>query len=77
MEVDMIFNIPAEPSSVLYSYTAVSMPVSFYAGMSGLMSTSTKTQGDWEGTLNSYLSQGWKLVDVFLDMSNATSASKY
>ena len=62
--VDILFEVPAQPSLVRYVYQAINVPV-------GLRKTSRtfKAHCNWLETLSSHLNQGWKLVDVFNDQS--------
>ena len=63
--VDVLFQVPVQPNPVRYVYQVVNIPI----GISVQFPAKVTVQCDWLGTLSTYLNQGWKLVEIFLDQS--------
>ena len=70
--VDILFDIPRQPSEAKYAYEAISVPFSVTATMSHQSS-----QCDWLGTFLSHLKRGWKLVNVFIDGSRERNGREF
>ncbi|XP_028392594.1 raftlin-like [Dendronephthya gigantea] len=68
--VDVLFEIPNQPTPAKYVYQAIDVPIGFTVKMGG-----PTVHCDWLGTLATYLNQGWKLVEVFLDQSQQQSGA--
>ncbi|XP_077978350.1 uncharacterized protein LOC144433843 [Glandiceps talaboti] len=71
MGMDLFFNMAKHPNPTTYSYQAIHVPINFKM-QAGMMSASTKVELDWHAQLQAYLSQGWKLVDIFFDAGSST-----
>jgi len=59
--VDVFFDVPQHPNPTMYTYTAHSTPI-----LIGRSYGNVQVQCDWTGTLNMYLNEGWKLIDVLI-----------
>ncbi|XP_055958971.1 uncharacterized protein LOC130010489 [Patella vulgata] len=67
--VDLFFEIPDGPSeSYVYQTVMVPLQTSTKVGFGGASST---VNCDWIGSFQGPLSQGWKLVSIFFDMSTS------
>ena len=74
--VDLFFEIPQHPSPELYQYQAVPLKLIAQLNVSMGFSGPNHTWGlqlDWQGVMNQYLGTGWRLIEVFNDMSSDTS----
>ncbi|XP_077977881.1 uncharacterized protein LOC144433437 [Glandiceps talaboti] len=69
--VDLLFQIPTQSSSAMYTYQAVNIPIMTKVKQ-GFASMSLQTEFDFNAQLQSFLSVGWKLVDIFYDSSTTT-----
>mgnify|MGYP002803954124 FL=1 len=65
--VDVLFEIPNQPTPAKYVYQVINVPIGVTVKM-GFAPRPT-VHCDWLGTLAMYLNQGWKLVEIFLDQS--------
>mgnify|MGYP002804050241 FL=1 len=65
--VDVLFEIPDQPTPAKYVYQVINVPIGVTVKM-GFTPRPT-VHCDWLGTLAMYLNQGWKLVEIFLDQS--------
>jgi hypothetical protein len=65
--VDVLFEIPNEPTPAKYVYQVINVPIGVTVKM-GFAPRPT-VHCDWLGTLATYLNQGWKLVEIFFDQS--------
>ncbi|KAL8577097.1 hypothetical protein ACOMHN_002176 [Nucella lapillus] len=72
MGVDLFFEVPSTPVPQQYIYSCVSVPITITLTM-GLRPTPT-VHCDWVGTLAAHLSQGWRLIEVFMDKSQQAKA---
>ncbi|CAH1777048.1 unnamed protein product, partial [Owenia fusiformis] len=68
--VDMMFNMPLHPNPKLYSYQAANVPVP-YTVQAGFSMPSFQCNIDWNAQFGSWLNQGWKLIEIFLDNSQS------
>ena len=66
--VDVLFEMPNQPTPAKYVYQVVNVPIGFTVKMDFAHVCST-VHCDWFGTLAMYLNQGWKLVEIILDQS--------
>ena len=73
--VDVLFEIPSQPTPAKYVYQVINVPISVKIEID--LSPRPKVHCDWLGTLTTYLSQGWKLVEIFLDQSQQIAASGF
>lgn len=74
--VDLFFEVPKESTEkYLYSLTPQRM-MCIYSPLSGAIGGSWQLQFDWMTTVNNHLSQGWRLVEVFLDQNNKQMADR-
>lgn len=65
--VDVLFEIPNQPTPAKYLYQVINVPIGITVKMG--LSPRPTVHCDWLGTLAMYLNQGWKLVEIFLDQS--------
>ncbi|XP_076099713.1 uncharacterized protein LOC143069125 [Mytilus galloprovincialis] len=75
--VDLFFEIPQHPSPELYQYQAVPLKLTAQLNVSMGFGTPNQNWGlqlDWQGVMNQYLGTGWRLIEVFNDMSADTSS---
>jgi hypothetical protein len=70
--VDILFEIPKQPTPAKYVYQVINVPFSVTASMRHQTS-----HCDWLGTFSSYLNQGWKLVRVFIDGSRERDGREF
>ncbi|KAK6168486.1 hypothetical protein SNE40_021008 [Patella caerulea] len=61
--VDLFYEIPTHPNPEIYTYQIVPVSIQVYVNFGRSITIGC----DWAGILGSYLSQGWRLVEVFLD----------
>ena len=64
MGVDILFQVPKEPTPPKYVYQVVNVPFTVTVTMRQQIS-----HCDWLQSFSSYLNKGWKLVRVFIDGS--------
>ncbi|XP_070545000.1 uncharacterized protein [Ptychodera flava] len=72
--IDLLFQLPTNPSPPRYTYQAVHIPITSTV-RTGFMTSGFENNFDWSAPLQSYLSAGWKLVDVFYDNSTSVSGA--
>ena len=70
--VDILFEIPRQPTHAKYVYQVINVPFSVTATMRNQTS-----HCDWLGTFLSHLKQGWKLVRVFIDGSRERNGREF
>ena len=73
--VDVLFEIPNQPTPAKYVYQIINVPIGVTVKV-GFAPRPT-VHCDWLGTLASYLNQGWKLVEIFLDQSQQRAAGGF
>ena len=73
--VDVLFEIPNQPTPEKYVYQIINVPIGVTVQM-GFAPRPT-VHCDWLGTLATYLNQGWKLVEIFLDQSGQWAAGGF
>ncbi|XP_063427359.1 uncharacterized protein LOC134710879 [Mytilus trossulus] len=74
--VDLFFEIPQHPSPELYQYQAVPLKLTAQLNLKmgfGTIKENWGLQLDWQEVMNQYLGTGWRLIEVFNDMSADTS----
>lgn len=72
----MFFEIPLEPHPEIYNYSIVPLPVqSRY--IAKIPFGEWIVSCDWPGLMQQYLGQGWRLVEIFLDQSQQSSAQGF
>ena len=68
MGVDLFFEVPTTPTMERYIYQCIPIPINVHYSMS-FGSSGIQVDCDWNGHLACYLSQGWRLVEIFMDKS--------
>lgn len=71
--VDILFEVPAQPSQMRYVYQAINVPIGLTRGTG--LSTKCTAHCNWLEILLSHLNQGWKLVEVFNDQSHQRASA--
>ena len=72
MGVDILFEIPREATTPKYAYQVINVPFTVIATMRHQAS-----HCDWLGPFLYHLSQGWKLVRVFIDGSRERNGREF
>ncbi|KAK7465237.1 hypothetical protein BaRGS_00037607 [Batillaria attramentaria] len=70
MGVDVFFEVPNTPMPEKYVYNVVSVPITVTYSM-GFRPVPI-VQCDWLGVLAHHLNQGWRLIEIFMDMTTHT-----
>lgn len=70
MGVDLFFEVPDMPMPEQYVYNCVSVPIVVTIAM-GLRPV-PRVHCDWIGVLANNLNQGWRLIEIFMDMTSHT-----
>ncbi|XP_041359233.1 uncharacterized protein LOC121375708 isoform X2 [Gigantopelta aegis] len=68
MGVDLFFEVPTTPTMERYVYQCVPIPINVEYSIS-FGSSGIHVDCDWNGHLGGFLSQGWRLVEIFMDKS--------
>ncbi|ESO88475.1 hypothetical protein LOTGIDRAFT_234529 [Lottia gigantea] len=68
--VDLFFEIP-NMSRGKFVYQTIPVPVQISMKIQGLGNPQTIVNCDWLGNFHGPLSQGWKMVNIFFDMSSS------
>jgi hypothetical protein len=69
MRVDLFFEVTSQLASEQYTYTIESVPVKVtYKSPVMFGRPVPQVTCDWKGTLTQYLNQGFRLVDIYLDI---------
>ena len=70
---DLFFDTPTYPNPSRFIYQTVNVPIKETVGPStGLWALPKHTFScDWLGQMTTFLQQGWRLVEIFLDLSSA------
>ena len=73
MGVDLFFDTLTHPNPRRFMYQTVNVPIKETVGRStGLWALPKHTFScDWLGQMTTFLQQGWRLVEIFLDLSSA------
>ena len=72
MGVDLFFDIPTDTNPRRFIYQTVNVPIEESVLPPRLGSIPKHTFScDWLGQMTTFLQQGWRLVEIFLDMSSA------
>ena len=70
MGVDLFFEVPATPMPEHYVYNCVSVPILVTVQMG--FRPVPRVHCDWMGVLANNLNQGWRLIEIFMDMTSHT-----
>ncbi|XP_055889293.1 uncharacterized protein LOC129926855 isoform X1 [Biomphalaria glabrata] len=73
MGVDIFFDHPIDRVSETYIYNTVSVPI--LVTYTNSFRPKPVVHCDWQGTMDRYLQQGFKLIEIFMDFSNSSQAS--
>ena len=73
MGVDLFFDIPTHPNPRRFIYQTVNVPIEeAVEPATGFGALPKHTFScDWLGQMTTFLQQGWRLVEIFLDLSSA------
>ncbi|ESO88477.1 hypothetical protein LOTGIDRAFT_234531 [Lottia gigantea] len=63
--VDIFFDMPTHPNPEIYTYQMTTIPITARGKFGGEIAADC----DWATHLGQFLSQGWRLVEIFLDNS--------
>ncbi|OWF50409.1 uncharacterized protein LOC110450491 [Mizuhopecten yessoensis] len=75
--VDIFYDMPTTPGGEKYTYQIVPAQMSaVLKTMTGAIGGSWSVTFDWANIVGPYLSQGWKLVEVFLDQNNKSFSDR-
>lgn len=70
MGVDLFFEKPEHPMPEQFVYNCVCVPIN--VTYQGGFRPVPVVQCDWLGVLAQNLSQGWRLIEIFMDMTCST-----
>ena len=70
MGVDLFYEVPATPMPEHYVYNCVSVPILVTVQMG--FRPVPRVHCDWIGVLANNLNQGWRLIEIFMDMTSHT-----
>ncbi|KAK7465225.1 hypothetical protein BaRGS_00037595 [Batillaria attramentaria] len=68
MRVDLFYEMTSQLTSEQYTYTIALVPCKVSYTSQVMFRPVPQVQCDWRGTLTQHLSQGWRLVDIYIDI---------
>ena len=75
MRVDLFFEMTGQLTAEQFTYTIVLVPCKLSYKTQVMFRPVPHITCDWRGTLTQHLSQGWKLVDIYLDIPTVSQVS--